>query len=444
MRSALTCMLLTSCVGSWPLVPDSGTAGSGGGNAFPSGGGVATAGDGGLPLVQACTRLNGRRCDVLKACGLIEDSAEAYRECIAFYTATWCGPSRWPPRVEVGTLRYDPLTAALCLADWSTRSCADWATEPSSCQRFLSPAVVLGGRCYDGYAECVGSVCRGGACPKTCVSRGTVGDSCGTNSDCANGLYCRPPTGSSASGQCVALGLEQSTCGPTMQCGPGLLCNASICRKLPGPEQGCLGGRCDDTAFCVVDRDGGVCEARRTAGERCTDDSQCASTLLCDVVSEQCVPTVLGSAGAPCTSRQRCPPGTACAIETGAQSGVCARLRSLNESCRVATDCQDHLTCLSIDGGFACAPRQRNGATCTTSRDCLAFSTCITGSCAALPFVTELCSSARPCLWGACVETADGGSVCIEPQGPGQPCRLGSNCASGRCEQGLCAAACLP
>lgn len=422
-------------------LPDGGFAGGAvaGGTASSGGGGT----DAGLPWRTACTTLNARRCELLRTCGVIEDTTDAYRACFAWLTATWCGPTRWQSRVEVGTLRYDGVRALTCATDWTTRACSDWATEPLSCLRFVSPAVSLGGRCYDGFQECADSVCRGGGCPRVCGARGGIGEVCVTASDCQPNLYCRPPltTGSS---QCTAWGLEQAPCSPTQLCGPGLVCTSGGCRRLPQAEQACLLGRCDDSSFCVVGADGGQCELRRDAGVACTDDTQCGVGLVCETTRQQCVSAVAATVGGECAPPQQCPAGATCIVEAGQQVGTCLAPKRAGEACRAASDCQGHLTCLEADGGHQCGARKPNGAPCTTSRDCLALSACAGGACAALPVLGEACSAMKPCLWGACLDTNDAGAVCIEPQGAGQPCRTGGDCASGRCEQGLCTSACLP
>ncbi|MDP3500027.1 MAG: Dickkopf N-terminal cysteine-rich domain-containing protein [Myxococcales bacterium] len=423
------------------VLPDGGIgAGGVGGGSSGTGGGSA---DGGLPLRSACATLNARRCETLRTCGVIDDTTDAYRACVAWLTATWCGPTQWPSRVEVGTLRYDAIRAQTCATDWATRSCSDWAMEPASCKSFLLPAVSLGGRCYDGYQECSDGVCRGGGCPRKCLARGAIAEVCLTTADCQANLYCRPPLGASGSSQCSQFGAESAPCGPTQLCAPGLVCSAGACRRLPVAEQPCVVGRCDDSAFCVASADGGVCESRRDAGLGCNDDSQCGPSLVCDAITQSCVASS-APIGAECSPRQQCPQGATCLIETGQQRGVCSVLKRATEPCRVASDCQGHLTCVEADGGRSCAPLLKNASVCSTSRDCLALSACVAGNCVGLPALGEPCSTTRPCLWGACLDGADGGAVCIEPQGPGQACRTGADCASGRCEQGLCAAACLP
>jgi hypothetical protein len=380
----------------------------------------------------------------MRSCGVIEDTVEAGRHCLAWLNATWCGPTKWSAHVEANTLRYDAQKAQGCANDWAARACADWSTEPASCQRIVTPAVSLGGNCYGGYPECAEGVCRGGACPRTCQVRGSTGDACITSSECQATLFCRPMTGSSTASQCAAYSQSGMPCGFGQLCAPGLLCSLGICRPLPLAEQACVQGRCDESAFCVTGTDGGVCEERRTAGAACSDDTQCQPSLLCEAVSQRCVRSLVGNMGEMCSSQQRCPPGGTCLIEAGQTHGVCGAPRRSGEACLIATDCQSQLTCTAADGGLACLPRRPNGSTCSTSRDCLALSVCTGGTCQAQPGLGERCSTTLPCLWGSCLDVADGGSTCIEPQGAGQACRSSADCASERCELAQCTAACLP
>lgn len=416
------------------------SGGAGGGLALIDGGAL----DAGLPVRAACATLNARRCEFLRGCGLIDDSTEGYRACVAWLSATWCGPSRWPARVEAGTLRYDPVRALACASDWQSRACSDFNVEPVTCQRFLSPGVPLRGACYGGYPECAEGVCRGAACPRACAPRGGDGEVCVEDADCQADRYCKPPTGSAAAGTCVRFGSEGASCSEVELCAKGFQCSASRCRRLPGPGESCLGGLCDETAFCFVTGDGGVCAGRRDAGTGCGDDSQCGEGFLCDDGQRRCVPVQVAAVGGECSPRQRCPAATVCIAEANQPAGTCIAPRAFGAPCQVATDCQSHLTCREGDGGRVCGLRLPNGSACTSGRDCQVLSSCASGSCVPLPTLQEPCGPARPCQWGACVSSVDAGDFCVDLLPAGQTCLLDRDCASGRCDRGQCSASCLP
>src|SRR5262245_51256366 len=92
-----------------------GTAGGGGGGGSSGGGGTVVEG---LPLATACSTLNRKRCEYLERCGLIGGSMEALLDCQAWLVTTWCGPTKWPARVDVGTLLYDGKQAQACADAW--------------------------------------------------------------------------------------------------------------------------------------------------------------------------------------------------------------------------------------------------------------------------------------------------------------------------------------
>jgi hypothetical protein len=68
----------------------------------------------------------------------------------------------------------------------------------------------------------------------------------------------------------------------------------------------------------------------------------------------------------------------------------------------------------------------------------------VQGRCARLRPPGESCVEARACLWGPCIDAGAAGLTCAGPLGPGGACRVGADCASGRCEMGSCLAPCTP
>ncbi|MEW5738788.1 MAG: Dickkopf N-terminal cysteine-rich domain-containing protein [Myxococcota bacterium] len=422
-------------------VPDGGTStGDGGFDA-----GVVVVQDAGLPLEAACEVLNRHRCEYLQRCGLIGQSGGDLERCELRFTATWCGPGLWPLRVTgpTQTLRYDGRVAQDCADAFATRSCAEWEGLPDSCGNFLKPAANLRQACYDGYVECVEGVCRGGACPRTCQPRGVAGEVCRQDSDCVARLFCRPSTTTPGVGTCTAWASVNEACDPDSRCLEGLWCHMNQCLQLPAAGQPCLYGRCDVDAFCDASLDGGTCLARKSRGTGCLP-GQCLPELLCGALSGVCEPLELDSAGVPCTGEQRCPAGTVCVGWTANAPGTCEAPHTEGEPCTRHDDCKSHLACLPADGGLVCGRRLEDGQPCADSRACSVLSTCAAGECAKLREPGQACDVTKACLWGPCVDAGTAGLKCVPPLGPGASCSSAAQCASGRCEQGVCLASCAP
>ncbi len=444
------CGLLVACTGSGPVPPNDGGAGGGGGGVSDGGGGTGGgSSDAGLALKSACTVLNSRRCEYLSRCALISATVPAVRDCLAWLQATSCGPTKWQARVEppLGTLRYDPLAAQLCAEGWASRACSDYGTEPSACNRFLLPNAFNAQACYDGYLECTESnqACRGAACPRSCQPLGASGEVCRDTVDCKKGLYCRLTNPATGVGACTSPGLLNALCDVDQPCGAALVCSGGKCASPPVSGQPCLGATCDVLSWCHSTPDGGACEDRKDAGVSCTDDVQCQSSLLCEVLSNQCVRQQLTQTGAPCGLRQSCPIATVCLGATATALGQCQAPRPAGESCVSSNDCQSHLACVSLDGGLVlgCGPRQLAGQRCTEDRDCQLLSVCRQQTCARLPATGESCAATQACVFGPCV-SSDAGTICSEPFGPGALCAKDSDCSSARCVTGKCLPSCTP
>jgi len=439
--------LLIGC-STQPPPPGDGGVTDAGFDAGPGDGGGGGGGqsDGGLPLKSACTVLNARRCDYLLRCGLISEAA--MRDCLAWQQATSCGPSRWQARVEapVATLRYDGQLAQVCADSWANRKCSDFGLEPNACgNRFLLPNAFSTQACYDGYKECTEGVCRGTACPRSCQPLGLIGEVCRDNPDCKSGLHCKIVTLATGSGVCTAYGQVTQGCDLDQPCAAGLLCSAGKCVQPPQPNQPCLGGSCDESAWCLSGADGGQCKLRLGLGTSCTDDAQCQPSFLCEALTGQCVPRTLSSAGSVCGLRQSCPLGTVCLNATATALGSCAAPLDAGAGCVSSSDCQTQLACIGLDGGLAlgCGPRQPNGMRCSENRDCQLLSICRQQTCVRLPTTGDPCALAGSCLFGPCVAT-DAGSICTEPFGPGVVCTRDADCSSGRCVTGKCLPSCTP
>jgi hypothetical protein len=449
--AGLVAALVASCS---PLVPtkppDGGSGGSGGsdggGPVLRDGGSDAgpPTPDGGLPLESACDVLNHQRCAYLQRCGLIGASGGDLERCEAMLVATWCGPSTWPARVvRAGTLRYDGRLAEDCAVAFASRPCAEFATLPDSCNAFLRPAANLGQYCYDGFQECIEGVCRSSACPRTCQPRGMSDDVCRQDSDCVPQLFCRRSTTSSGIGVCKAYAGIDEPCDAETRCLEGLWCLRNQCRQLPTAGAACLYGRCDELSWCDLSLDGGTCLPKKSLGASCLP-GQCLPGLVCGALSGVCEVRALDQAGAPCTWEQTCPAGTVCAGWTRQARGTCEPPHGEGDACTRHEDCLAHLACLEGDGGRFCQRRLAEGETCADSRACGLLAACVQGRCTRLPVPGESCDETRACLWGPCIDAGAAGFVCTSPLLLDAACRVGSDCASGRCEMGRCLVPCTP
>jgi|CXWL01.1.fsa_nt_gi hypothetical protein len=402
-----------------------------------------------LPLGSACSVLNARRCEYWTRCGLLDGSEDATRACLAYLNSTWCGPTRWTPRVQASpaTLQYDGIKGQQCADALATQACDLWLQEPTPCTagQMLKPNVVLGQGCYGGgYNECAEGVCKGATCPRSCEVVGTSGDICNRHSDCRSGLYCLFTA--NGVGQCKSFGAMTQPCDVDRPCADSLTCINGQCVPLPLPGNPCLTGLCDSFSYCVANVDGGTCLNKKAANAMCTDDSQCGSELLCDELSQTCQPTRVEMLGGSCTLQQTCKVGPACVGASTNMAGICRAPLGSGESCLASSECKSELACANLDGGTQkhCGLRVPHNGSCATARDCQALSTCHQGLCVALPLPGNSCSEVRACLWGPCVAVADGGAACAQHLGPGMSCSQDSDCSSERCFKGQCLAGCAP
>lgn len=427
--------------------PDGGSQDAGQGDAGRDGGVDAGTPDAGLAWGAACTVFNTRRCEYLRQCGLIAADDDARRDCLAWLTATWCGPSLWPSHVApaAGTLKYDPVEALGCADGFVGRACADYESLPAACSRFLSPNAYSRQACYDGYQDCTEGVCRGGACPRTCQPRGAAGEVCRLDTDCRTGLFCRVTNTAAGIGLCTAFGVGGASCDSQQLCGPGLNCLGSTCQSPPTEGSACPALICDATAWCQTTPDGGICTGRGSLDQNCSDDVQCLDDLLCDTLRGKCEPRQLTQPGALCGSRQKCPVGTVCLGASVTQLGSCAAPRAEGEPCAVSSECNAHLSCTQAnDGGRVCGGRAQAGSPCSFDRDCHVLSRCKLGSCVDLPVTGGSCEDTQECLWGPCSLQGDAGAMCVERYGPGALCQSDMDCASQKCIAGRCLASCSP
>ncbi|MBX7099957.1 MAG: hypothetical protein K1X89_19735 [Myxococcaceae bacterium] len=442
---ALICVLAAACAIKSPIgpTPDGGDAGQ---PDAGQDGGPPSGADGGLSAATACTVLNARRCEALVRCGLLAPTDSARRRCLANLQATWCGPTRWPARVQAGSLRYDAVQAQACADGFTTQACGDWRETPAACGRFLAPNAFPSQACFGGYAECTDGVCRGAGCPRSCLPKGALAEVCRETADCRTGLYCRLANLSTGVGQCVAYATTNQACDSVVRCAPGLSCYEARCVEPPLPGSACLERLCTDDAYCAGTADGGRCTSRLGPGASCTDDEQCQAGTICEEVTARCAPLKLSSAGSGCGPRQQCPAGTACLGGSGLDLGTCQSPKATGQACGSASECAPHLSCVAREpgAGTTCGPHIPAGGACVDDADCELFAVCKSGTCLGLPLTGESCTNTLRCLVGPCAGNLDAGVRCLEPYGPGTLCKADGDCAGDGCLAGKCLPACAP
>jgi len=218
------------------------------------------------------------------------------------------------------------------------------------------------------------------------------------------------------------------------ECGPGLRCDRS-------PASPC-----------------GTCMTKRTTGEACSRDAECA-WLTADAVG-MCISGIcmtVSDAARFATIGERCGlvnVGTTSAASTTCATGLyctnngsavlsCVEPGGLGAEC-IGVTCGPGLACQ----GRACRPVQSAsllGELCGSSPDgdtfisCEATTrlTCVDSRCAARPALGEPCGGAAP----ACASGICRAGVCGPPGDSGSACSDDRRCVSGACIDGACVTA---
>jgi hypothetical protein len=163
-------------------------------------------------------------------------------------------------------------------------------------------------------------------CSNTILSVAEVGQTCASQLSggrCAagEGICFAEPTGF----PCKAWA-EQGTLCSVAPCAPGL-----ICMHDPDPSKKA------------------ICDKPRGTGEVCVADRHCATGLAC--FDNECA-TALAQ-GADCKdSGSKCLPELMCDLLTS----TCAPRLAENESCYLASQCKDGLSCTEVTTGLVCIP----------------------------------------------------------------------------------------
>jgi hypothetical protein len=255
--------------------------------------------------------------------------------------------------------------------------------------------------------------------------------------------------------------LEDAECCEVIPCAAGQVCSAGHCAAVDaGADTGCEGAECplpvqlDMPASCsdgVANQDetdvdcGGSCSNTCALGQTCLVAGDCATDAVCSPMSGRCAApscddgvrdgaeTATDCGGGSCP---RCAAGGACKSGTDCDSAVCSRAGTCAQpSCNDGAKNGDET---DVDCGGAC------GRDCATGRGCHAAGDCQSGVCSAQgcgPGVA-LCCQAPSCSDGV----QNGGESSVDCGTPacglcplGGGCALGTQCATGFCQDGHCA-----
>jgi hypothetical protein len=235
-------------------------------------------------------------------------------------------------------------------------------------------------------------------CERIFVGAVATDGGCTQDEDCAGKLNGCVEEPGQCYGTCQQLEEDScASCAATQYCGYDEMSGARSCI-----ERAAAGGACEDDEECVsgarcIDQS---CVALRSvaAGGACDDTDQvCASGLRC--VDGTCGETTLLQSGAACSPDAEqgiCVPGLACAL-TPDGTGSCAPVKSSGASCLSPLECQAGLTCVTAQPGMPgqCGPAKAVGQQCDNSFDCASFR----------------------CDQGLCVGPSSGDQACMIPAG---------------------------
>jgi hypothetical protein len=180
-------------------------------------------------------------------------------------------------------------------------------------------------------------------------------------------------------------------------------CLASVCTPLPGKDQACV--LSDFCPLVGLSCSNGVCREDATLNQPCgLGLPACGGGLICAASSSTCVAR---SDGGACGSDDDC-------VQT--------------QYCAADSHCHARITV-----GNSCA----NAPT-----GCAAFTACDTGQCVRAGHIGELCAPIDDegdlCIEGFC--DFGGSQRCLAVRENGASCTSGSQCLSGGCQDGGCAA----
>lgn len=213
-----------------------------------------------------------------------------------------------------------------------------------------------------------------------------------------------------------------------------------------------LNEECGVNQFCSFNMAcPGACQARRTAGQMCSDDRHCAAGLTCPAGTCVAPPMV----GVACEGLGGCSLGLLC---SGGQCRPGSEVLISNEgqACNLQMGplCREGLSCVvdTVGAGgatFVCRARVAAGAACRLGlpAQCPEGQACtgtnlmgldFDGTCAPAPAMEGAsCDAISGCAPGF---KCDGRNGCVRVRENGDTCETANNCASGFCTGGVCVA----
>jgi hypothetical protein len=327
-----------------------------------------------------------KACEVTLDClGPAADAAALRSDCVARVTRQFEDGefALFARAIDDGKVDYDGSLVAACTRSLEAAGCGILSSRfESLCPDLFAGHTEAGEECAVD-AECEeGLFCRlDSTCPGTCTRLAADGDSCIQHNDCRDGLIC------GRSQTCVAPAADGEACrGDT-----GKECDlTSICAGAKGATS----GTCTSVDDAFSRGEGEACDPM--AGEFCTPDFVCAGIAIEDKLPVlQCEPPS---------------DGTSCHI---AVPEACPE----EEFCVVAEfELPPDATRVEVNG--ECQPLPGDGEPCGTAQPkdppsrCRADTVCVAGTCQRVKRLGGGCTEGSECYSGVCLEGACAATLC--------------------------------
>lgn len=294
--------------------------------------------------------------------------------------------------------------------------------------------------------------CKSGTCVWGALSGGSskkLGDSCISQSECAQPMFCQPVGGQSFCSQ---------QCNPQKKnCPSGFTCygyqgqpTKGACLKTPGSTvskkengEACQQSQECKSLLCLQ----GSCEKPCTPGS----NAKCSAGEVCQQLSGGngvCVKStgpVLKGEGKECQDPTECASGVCMKNDLQATVGYC------RDKCTGPGNCGKGYKCVSQGEGYqGCLPGKEeiaSGGVCQFDEQCSGGKCILAGDAGKICSQTCKVGDAKSCPCAMACQNTSNGAACFpaKPLGclpGGEPCVDGGECASSVCANGTCQKAC--